>query len=375
MADRGRRTTGESEVVSPSSEPSTVLQPDQHKDEEEEGSPLVGGETVMMPNPLQNHPGAGVQVPPAAGQAATVMLRQRPPVVTSRAPQAQQAQQACPIPAAGQPPPQQQQRPMTGMPQPAPQQAYPLAVRPQGAMAQPNAQVPPQHWRPAAGQAFGAVPNVAVLQAPSVRLPPAPDKRLVLLNDPDSARAVSFRLLRDNLLAKRLPRVIAVTSAMKKDGKTTCASNLALSLAEGARVLLLEGNLYEPALAAMFVIEEAIPPIPNAPWLAAYRIGEVSRTLHVAAPPVRKGQPPARFEKQQFDQMIGAFRRYNYDFVIIDAAALSASPTVSQLVGTADGTILAVRSGVTTARALRRASEQIPEGKAIGVALVDAKPT
>ena len=40
----------------------------------------------------------------------------------------------------------------------------------------------------------------------------------------------------------------------------------------------------------------------------------------------------------------------------------------------ADATLLAVRAGHTTARALRRASSQIPPGRAIGVTLVDAEP-
>ena len=82
---------------------------------------------------------------------------------------------------------------------------------------------------------------------------------LVLKREPDSARAVSFRVLRDNLLAKRLPRVLAVSSAAKNDGKTTCALNLALSLSEGARVLLLDGNLIDPQLAKIFCIDESTP--------------------------------------------------------------------------------------------------------------------
>ncbi len=200
-----------------------------------------------------------------------------------------------------------------------------------------------------------------------------PDPRLVLITEPDSARAVSFRLLRDNLLAKRLPRVLAVSSAAKKDGKTTCALNLALSLSEGAKVLLLDGNLIEPELATIFCIPDSTPVWPaNAAWLAPYRIAEFSRSLHVAAVVLRPGQVTPRFEKQWFEHLIGSLRRFPYDFIIIDAASLSASPTVSQLIATADATLLAVRSGATTARALRRATDQLPEGKGIGVALIDA---
>ncbi len=208
---------------------------------------------------------------------------------------------------------------------------------------------------------------------PTVVLQGAPDPRLVLITEPDSARAVSFRLLRDNLLAKRMPRVLAVSSAARNDGKTTCAMNLALSFAERAKVLLLDGNLLEPELASIFSIPESTPPWPmNAPWLHPYRIVQLSPGLHVAAIMPQPGQPAPRFEKQWFEQVMGALRRFPYDFIIIDAAAVSASPTVAQLIATADATLMAVRAGVTTARALRRATDQIPEGRGIGIALIDA---
>jgi Mrp family chromosome partitioning ATPase len=252
----------------------------------------------------------------------------------------------------------------------SPQQPqYPMA-RPAAGRA-PTMQPLPS-WRPPQGSGPSFAP-VAILQPPQVRLPPGLDRRLILLNDPDSERAASFRLLRDNLLAKRLPRVLAVTSSVKKDGKTTCAVNLALSLSEGARILLLEGNFVEPALAGIFNMDESVPSLPNAPWLAPYRVAELSPSLHIAAAPREQAAP--RFDKTWFEQLIGFFRRSNYNFIIIDAAAMASTPSVAHLLATADATLLAVRAGITTARALRRASEQIPQGKAIGVALIDAKQT
>jgi Mrp family chromosome partitioning ATPase len=215
--------------------------------------------------------------------------------------------------------------------------------------------------------------------------PPAPpgivlqgniDGRLILVKEPESARATSFRLLRDNLLARRLPRVIAVSSSLPADGKTTCAINLALALSEGARLLLLDGALSEPELDEIFgITEQTVPSAVHGPWAAPYRICELSPSMAIGGVVLPPGAPPARFERRWFEQLLGTLRRSHYDFIVIDTAALSSSPTVGQLVSSCDGTLIAVRAGITTARALRRATEQIPDGKAIGVALIDAKPT
>ncbi len=202
------------------------------------------------------------------------------------------------------------------------------------------------------------------------------DKRLVLLNDPHSTRAASFRVLRDNLLTKSMPRVVAVTSAVPNDGKTTCAANLALALAEqpGTRVLLVDANFFSPDLSKVFEVDRLAPATPpeQMGWLAPYKLVEVMPSVHVAGIPENVGQDAKRFEHHRFDALIERFVRVSYDFVIIDAPALRGTPAVTQLLSTADGALLVVRSGGTTTRDIRRAAEQIPPKKALGIALMDA---
>ncbi len=202
------------------------------------------------------------------------------------------------------------------------------------------------------------------------------DERLILLNEPDSLRAVGFRTLRDSLLAKALPRVLAVTSISAREGKTTCAINVALALAEQpqTRVLLVDFNFLEPALGAIFAIDRLSPVIAPQPWLGSYCIGAVNHAFHVCAIPpnaVRKNQ---RFEQHRFDALIDQLCRGNYDYLVIDTPALNASPAVTTMVGGADGVLFAVRAGgTTTGRELRRATESLPPKKALGVTLIDAK--
>src|SRR5580700_9675186 len=80
------------------------------------------------------------------------------------------------------------------------------------------------------------------------------DARCVMLTQPVSPQARSYRLLRHQLLTHLDPRVVVVTSALNGEGKTTCAINLALCIAEEtlASVLLLEANPHRPSLAQVF---------------------------------------------------------------------------------------------------------------------------
>lgn len=204
------------------------------------------------------------------------------------------------------------------------------------------------------------------------------DPRIVLLAEPYSPRAASFRLLRDSLMAKSMPRVLAVSSAAPKDGKTTCSINLAFAFAEqpGTRVLLVDGNFFAPELGSIFSIDRLAPvTLPDGEaWLSPFKLVEINPGLHVAGIERRPGEPAARFDPPRFEALIERLVRVSYDFILIDAPALRGTPEVTQMLGAADATLLAVRSGGTTASELRRAAEQIPPKKALGIALIDALP-
>ena len=195
----------------------------------------------------------------------------------------------------------------------------------------------------------------------------------MLLAHPDSARAAAFRQLSEGLLEGG-PRVVAVTSAAPGEGKTSCALNLALAFAEQRvpRVLLVDGNFFQPELAGVFGLDTSSPTslALALPWLAPYTIVELTSWLHVA---VMAGDvAPERFDARKFDMLIDLLSGAGYDRIVIDAPAIDGSSAVRRLLAAADAVLLTVRSGRTTTRALRRAVDEVPKGRLLGAALVDA---
>jgi Mrp family chromosome partitioning ATPase len=207
----------------------------------------------------------------------------------------------------------------------------------------------------------------------SVRPDGSIDPRLVLLREPTSDRAAAFRLLCQRIATAGLPRILAVSSANRHDGKTTCAINLAIALVERlpTSVLLVDGNFFEPSLAQILAIDEHTPHL-DFPSLGPFQIFELSPRLHVAAIVPSRGEPAAGFETLTGEAMVERLSQLPYDRLVIDAPALDGSPRVERLLAATDAVLFAVRSGHTSRKALRRAVEEIGPEKALGAALIDA---
>jgi protein tyrosine kinase modulator len=215
----------------------------------------------------------------------------------------------------------------------------------------------------------------ASVDVQSVGLPAELDHRAILLREPESARASSYRALRHHLRGVGDPRVIAVTSALPGEGKTTCALNLALAASEevGMRVLLVEANLRAPALANMF---DFTPPecfaaqmdraeVPSGPWIVADLAGS---HVHVAA------IDPEVSGERRLDRVLLASAladlRAEYNYIVIDSPAILKCADALLIADVAEGLLLTARAKSTTRRELCRAAEQLDPSPIVALALL-----
>lgn len=205
-----------------------------------------------------------------------------------------------------------------------------------------------------------------------------PDRRLVLMTDPDSARAAAFRVLRHHLLEAGHPQVIIVSSPVAGEGKTTTALNLALALAEcgRAKVLLAETHVRRPQLASAL---DLVPPWCFAEQLAAHRhqpmlpwsLVEIPQLwLHVAAinPRIEKSQ---LLDAPAFAIAIERLRLGGYDHIVIDAPPVLGSADVNLMADSADAVVFALRARRSNTRDVRRAIDQIGASKVAGSVIIE----
>jgi Mrp family chromosome partitioning ATPase len=218
---------------------------------------------------------------------------------------------------------------------------------------------------------------VPLIQVEHVVAPERFDPRIVLLADPTSSAARSYRLLRHRLFGLGDPRWITVTSAHAGEGKTTCAVNLALALAEDttSQVLLLEANLRHPVVARLFgfepydsILGEALKSRTVAP---PYPItGIVGTRLHLAAL-ASEPIPGARLDRAVFASLLSDLREV-YDYVVIDAGPVLESGDADVAGECASGVIVTARSGKSKKPDFRRAIDQLRPTPVFGTVLFDA---
>ena len=206
-------------------------------------------------------------------------------------------------------------------------------------------------------------------------------RQALLINEgAHSPLTETYRQLRTSLLlstAGRPPKILLVASSEPNEGKTTIATNVALSLAQtGANVLIIDADLRRPCLHAIF-------DVPNNLGLTSILSGETSKEevlatikrhetgkIHVLPAGLMPPNPAELLGSEEMRNLIATLAS-RFNFVIIDSppiAAFTDSVLISSMV---DGVLLVIQGGKSSREIARRSQKMLQEvgARILGVVL------
>ena len=175
----------------------------------------------------------------------------------------------------------------------------------------------------------------------------------------------AFRSLRASVLlstADHPPGSLLITSTQPGEGKTTVATNLAISLAQlGQRVLLVDADLRFPSLQRLFCIRENL-------GLVSYLTGQEDWRTAVCPSGssgldlLPCGPVPPNPAELLSSKSMGAFlgsAKSEYALVILDSSPLLTLADSRILASLVDGVLLVAKSGATPREQIRQSQSGI----------------
>jgi polysaccharide biosynthesis transport protein len=233
-------------------------------------------------------------------------------------------------------------------------------------------------------QRFLAIPLLGVV--PEVKIDPGqPEALLPNVTDiyaylkPKSSLAECCRTIRTNISfmspGKPLSRIL-ITSASPKEGKTTIASNLGITIANtGKRVLIVDTDMRRPRIHKAFGLDNEFG-ISNVIMQTMTEEEAIRRTQIENLDVMTCGPiPPNPSELIGSEIFVKIMDRLSvlYDWVILDSPPVIAVTDAVILSRLVDGVVMVIEFGKTLRQVARQAKEQIlgVKGHILGVVIND----
>jgi len=205
---------------------------------------------------------------------------------------------------------------------------------------------------------------------------------IIVLNEPAHSRITDrYRLLfakLDLISQKEDKKIIAITSAVKGEGKTTTSSNMAVVSARdfGKRSLVIDGDFQNPSLGDCFGLHEkpGLLDVIDKECLLGDAIVEGPVPNLTILPMGGAGKRIEELGKNHIwtsDGIIPILKKIRplYDYIWIDAPPILPLFDMSVISETVDGILLVVSSGETQKSTLKKAVKSLGPGKIIGSVL------
>ena len=192
------------------------------------------------------------------------------------------------------------------------------------------------------------------------------NQELLINADSRSSLAEAYRQLRTSILlstAGHAPKSLLVTSSLPSEGKTTTATNTAISLAQtGAKVLLIDADMRRPRLHSVFNIENGVglssllsSEFSEKDILGAVKYDSGTKLNLLTSGPI----PPNPAELIGSDQMTNLLKllQQNFTHVVIDSPPIASFTDGVLIASIVDGVILVVNAGKSSRQVVRRSRQ------------------
>lgn len=220
---------------------------------------------------------------------------------------------------------------------------------------------------------------------PRASSPPGPGVRLVAGRDRDDPVSEAYKTLRTNLMFSARsgpPKSVVFTSPLPREGKSTSAANLGITLAQqGMRVLLVDADLRRGILHSVFGVarEPGLTELIAGRAAATEAILDVysgdSGRLHLLPSGPFPPNPAEVLGSSEMTSLVQSLED-SFDIVILDSAPLAVVIDAAVLGTSTDGVVLVARSSRTEKNAVAYAVAQLRQvgARVLGSVLNDVDP-
>jgi len=191
----------------------------------------------------------------------------------------------------------------------------------------------------------------------------------------------AYKKLRSNIqFSGRDMRVLAVSSTVPDEGKSTVSVNLAISLAElGKKVIFIDADLRKNSIARRYKLSRRVKGLTH--YLSGVNafdevVCETNvKNMHMVFAGIIPPNPAELLESVYFRELIKQLRK-TYDYVVIDTPPVGAVIDGAIIGKECDGVVMVIGSGDISYKLVERAKEQFEtSGSRVIGAVLNKVPT